>query len=96
MFTDNHFRTNFEDFPDDYADLYLNFLFSYKVLREVIDTQRLETFKNLIISKESEQLAKFLNQILEEIIETKALEKEFVFQRFLILLPRLAQDLLQS
>lgn len=96
MFNDKHFRTGFEDFPDDYADLYLNFLFSYKLLREIIDDQRLETFKHLILAKEAEQLTKFLNEILTEIVEVKALEKEFVYQRFLFFLQRLSIELFQS
>lgn len=96
MFNDKHFRTTFEDFPDDYADLYLNFLFSYKLLREIIDEERLETFKQLIIAKDSERLAHFFNDIISEIVDVKALEREFVFQRLLSFLPRLSVELLQS
>ena len=96
MFNDKHFRTGFEDFPDDYADLYLNFLFSYKLLREVVDSARLETFKGLILAKESERLAQFLNDVIKELVETKALEKDFVFQRFIYFLPRLSMDLLKA
>lgn len=96
MFNDKHFRTTFEDFPDDYADLYLNFLFSYKLLREIIDDEKIETFKQLIIAKESVRLAQFLNDILTELIEVKALEKEFVRQRFSYFLPRLSMDIFQS
>ena len=96
MFNDKHFRTGFEDFPDDYADLYLNFLFSYKLLKEIIDPQRIETFKQLIFAKDSEHLIQFLNDILSEIVEVKALEKEFVYQRFLSFLPRLSTEMFQS
>ncbi|MDE5614796.1 MAG: hypothetical protein K2I74_09150 [Treponemataceae bacterium] len=96
LFNDKHFRTGFEDFPDDYADLYLNFLFSYKLLREVVDSDKLETFKSLIISKASVHLIDFLNDVISEITETKALEKEFVVQRFLYFLPRLSEELLKT
>lgn len=92
--SDKHFRTGFEDFPDDYADLYLNFLFSYKLLREIIDAERFETFKTLIVSKDANHLASFLRDLLKEISETKALEQEFVFERFLQFLPRLSKELL--
>ncbi|MBD5404311.1 MAG: hypothetical protein HDR55_04910 [Treponema sp.] len=96
LFNDKHFRTGFEDFPDDYADLYLNFLFSYELLREVVDSDKLKTFKSLIISKDSERLIDFLNGVISEITNTKALEMEFVVQRFLYFLPRLSEELLKT
>lgn len=93
--SDKHFRTGFEDFPDDYAELYLNFLFSYKLLKEVINSERVETFKSLMLSKSSERLISFLQEILEEISDTKALEQEFVLDRIVQFLPRLAKELQQ-
>lgn len=91
-FNDKHFRTGFEDFPDDYADL--NFLFSYKLLQETIDIKGHDTFKRIIIGKDTEKLIQFLNDVISEISDTKALEKEFVFRRFVYFLPRLTRDLL--
>ncbi|MEE0886771.1 MAG: hypothetical protein UIB61_07685 [Treponema sp.] len=95
LFSDKHFRTGFEDFPDDYADLYLNFLFSYKLLKEIINFERMETFKNLLLAKDSKRLVSFLNDIFNEIVENKALDRNFVMQRFCYFLPRLSCELLR-
>ena len=49
-----------------------------------------------MLSKDSDRLISFLQEILEEISDTKALEQEFVLERIVQFLPRLSQEFLQA
>ncbi len=91
LFNDTHFRTGFEDFPDDYAELYLNFLFSYQLLLEYLSDD--ENNIKSILKKTDEEFAGFMNGLIEKIAKEKALKIKFVISRIIKFLPRLVKEL---
>lgn len=95
IFCDKHFRTEFEDFKGDYADLYLNFLFPYDLIIEMLGERKLSKFKMLVKEKKSD-LSDFLKNIIDEIVEKKAIERNFVHKRFVYFLPILVRECIDS
>lgn len=87
LLTDEHFRIDYKDkFIGDYGDLYLNFLLSYQLLRETmmeIKTQH----GNAGIS-----LKDLLPEVHKELVEKKALERNFVLGRIRTFLPNIVAD----
>lgn len=86
---DKHFRTEFEDFPDDYAELYLSFLFSFNLLLEEIDKHDKNSFKESIKNEDTDGITVFLNEVIDGLVTDKALDRNLVIQRLCGFLPQL-------
>ena len=89
-FPDSHFRLGFEDFPGDYAELYINFLLSYSLIKEMMSEEKLKALRMSLDNQE--ELLKFLISFIEDVSEKKAINKIFVIRRLKTLLPRLLQE----
>jgi hypothetical protein len=85
LLTDGHFRIANEDgFCGNYGDLYLNFLLSYQLLRETIEAIK---YGNPGIS-----FTKLLLAVHGELVEQKALQRDFVLGRIKTFLPNIFAD----
>jgi hypothetical protein len=85
LLTDGHFRIANEDgFGGNYGDLYLNFLLSYQLLRETIVAIK---YRNSSIS-----FMELLPAAHKELVEQKALQREFVLGRIKTFLPNIFAD----
>jgi hypothetical protein len=85
LLTDWHFRIAVDDgFRGNYGDLYLNFLLSYQLLKETIEAIK---YKNPNI--EFEEL---LPAVHKELVEKKALQRDFVFGRIRTFIPNIFLD----
>jgi hypothetical protein len=85
LLTDEHFRIDNRDgFTGSYGELHLNFLLSYQLLHETIENIRRDdpgiSFINLLIAAH------------KELVETKALQRDFVLGRIKIFLPNIFSD----
>ncbi|MGP1430908.1 hypothetical protein [Treponema sp.] len=94
LFNDKHFRIGFEDFQDDYADLYLNFLFSYRLLLDMLPKDWIAQLKNLIKTNSIKDLAEFFNILIQRLREEKAIGEKFAIQRMRSFIPRLIKEFL--
>lgn len=92
LFNDKHFRIGFEDFQDDYADLYLNFLFSYHLLLDILPKDWISQVKNSIKTDSIDGLVEFFNTLIQELMEKKAISKKFAIHRMCSFVPRLIKD----
>ena len=85
MFTDDHFRLLGEGWADgfagNYAELYTNLLLSYQLMSETMTA----------IKKQHEEtgldISKLLTLTFNELVDKKALDREFVFGRIKLFLP---------
>lgn len=85
--TDSHFRIGFEDSSADYADLYENFLFSYSLFLEWFEAILVDYIKETDIEKKSELAANMID-MLQPLLESKALVHDFAVKQFSVFLQR--------
>jgi hypothetical protein len=85
LLMDEHFRIDHADkFSGNYGDLYLNFLLSYQLLRE--------TMAAIKRDKPGISFTELLRDTHKELVETKALQRDFVLGRIKTFLPRIFSD----
>jgi hypothetical protein len=86
LLADEHFRISDEDdFNGNYGDLYLNFLLSYQLLRETIEAIKYN-IPGILFTK-------LLIAVHQELVEKKALQRDFVLGRIKMFLPKIISDL---
>jgi hypothetical protein len=84
LLADEHFRLGNEDeFSGHYGDLYLNFLLSYQLLYETTIAAKIQHGDTNI------SFLRLLPIVHRELVERKALEREFVLGRMRTFLPQL-------
>jgi hypothetical protein len=89
LLVDGHFRIDGADgFVGNYGDLYLNFLLSYRLLSE--------TIMNIMNDNHDISLTDLLLAVHKDLVETKALQRDFVLGRIKTFLPNIVSDFLQS
>jgi hypothetical protein len=91
LLTDEHFRIDYKDkFIGDYGDLYLNFLLSYQLLRETMMEIKKQHGNSGISLKD------LLPEVHKELVEEKALERNFVLGRIRTFLPNIVTDYIDN
>jgi hypothetical protein len=87
LLTDGHFRIAYEDgFTGNYGDLYLNFLLSYQLLHETIIALKIKSSNHDI------SFMDLLPAVHKELVEKKALQRDFVLGRIKTFLPNIFAD----
>jgi hypothetical protein len=87
LLTDEHFRIGIEDdFTGHYGDLYINFLLSYQLLYETIAAAQINN------SAKANSFYDIIRIIHNDLVEKKALERDFVLGRIKTFLPRIFTD----
>jgi hypothetical protein len=85
LLTDEHFRIgNDDEFTGNYGDLYLNFLLSYQLLQETMFALKINTPDISFIE--------LLPKVHKELVEKKALQRNFVLGRIKLFLPNIFVD----
>jgi hypothetical protein len=85
LLTDEHFRIgNDDEFIGNYGDLYLNFLLSYQLLKETMFALKINTPDIAFID--------LLLNVHKELVEKKALQRNFVLGRIKLFLPNIFAD----
>jgi hypothetical protein len=85
LLTDGHFRIANEDgFSGNYGDLYINFLLSYQLLRETIEAIK--------YGNSTTSFMGLLPTVHKELVEKKALDRDFVLGRIKTFLPNIFDD----
>jgi hypothetical protein len=85
LLTDEHFRIAKEDdFIGNYGDLYINFLLSYRLLRETIEAVK--------YSNPGILFTELLPAVHRELVEKKALQRDFVLGRIKTFVPKIFAD----
>lgn len=79
---------NYEDFDGDYAELYVNFLFSYELFLEELGEEGIRELRELLKEPDS-KLITFCSKLVEKIVNEKALDTGFVVARMITFLPLL-------
>lgn len=85
-FTDGHYRLVVDGFGGNYSELYINLLLSYQLVTEVMISLKKQHKKTSI------NFSELLKLTIDELVDKKALDKEFVQGRIVLFLPRLFSD----
>jgi hypothetical protein len=90
VFTDSHFRLIGEGWVDgfagNYVELYINLLLSYQLIYETMRAIKLQYEETNI------DISKLLRLTHKELVEKKALDREFVLGRIKMFLPKLFSE----
>jgi len=85
---DGHYRLVVDGFGGNYSELFTNLLLSYQLVCEVMMSVK-QQYPNLSFSE-------YLRRTINELIENKALDSQFVFGRIRSFVPRLFSDFLET
>lgn len=80
-FDDSHYRLDFEDFTDDYTELYRTFLLSSEVINDLLKKDLKKELLSFLQENNIEGLTLFLNKVVNDIAFEKALKRDFVISR---------------
>lgn len=86
LFSDGHFRLFGDGFTGNYSELYINLLLSYQLIVETMTVIKREREKN---GESPLAIPEHLSLTINELIEKKALDKDFVRGRMTQFLPLL-------
>jgi hypothetical protein len=82
IFSDQHFRLGFEDFPVSYPIIFEEFLFSKEMFEEFFSQEQIDEICRLWYERNTRQFRAIVNPIVNRICHDKALYKNFVKRRF--------------
>lgn len=90
-FDDEHFRTGNEDFIASYADLYEEFLLSYKLFCETgfFDADKRKLFLSYKKQHNSDGMVNVLLEVIKSLSEDKCLDITFIVNRLKKFLPKI-------
>ncbi|MBQ6567254.1 MAG: hypothetical protein IJP62_03390 [Treponema sp.] len=93
-FPDSHFRTEDEDFPPKYSELYRNMLLSYSLFSDYFNDDAKKRFKAFYDEGNREQAAKIISSVIIQISKEKCLDVNFVLTRFTTeFIPKLLKEI---